>query len=129
MSEVPTVLFCDLLSNPKAYDMKVIRAQAVLVVNHDYRALYDPSCITKEPMVGVEPDSSLHYEPSDAVPEKLFELVTRPETEIKEGSARVVMVGKFEGPNFRKDGRISRFQHHFIVMRVEKAEPVTAGKG
>jgi hypothetical protein len=128
MSEVSTVAFCDLLANPTAYDMKVIRVQAVLVVNHDYRALYDPSCITKEPMVSVEPDSSLHYEPSDAVPEKLYELVVRPESEIKEGSARVVMVGRFEGPNFRKDGRISRFQHRFIVMRLEKAEPVTASK-
>jgi hypothetical protein len=121
MSEVPTVVFCDLLANPTAYDMKVIRVQAVLVVNHNYRALYDPSCITKEPMVSIEPDSSLHYEPSDAVPEKLYDLVVRPESEIKEGSARVVMVGRFEGPNFRKDGRrISRFQHRFIVMRLEK---------
>ena len=34
-------------------------------------------------MVGVEPDSSLHYEPSDAVPEKLYELVVRPESEVK----------------------------------------------
>ena len=128
MSEVPTVAFCDLLAKPTAFDMKVIRVQAVLVVNHDYRALYDPSCKTKEPMVGVEPDSSLRYEPSDAVPEKLYELVVRPESEIKEGSARVVMVGKFEGPNFRKDGRISRFQHRFTVMRLEKAEPVSASK-
>jgi hypothetical protein len=123
-SEVPTVAFCDLLANPKAYDLKVIRVQAVLVVNHDYRALYDPSCITKEPMVSVEADSSLHYESSDAVPEKLYQLLVRPESEIKEGSARVVMVGRFEGPNFRKDGRISRFQHRFIVMHLEKAEPV-----
>jgi hypothetical protein len=122
--EVPTVAFCDLLANPTAYDMKLIRLQAVLVVNHDYRALYDPSCITKEPMVGVEPDSSLLDESSDAVPEKLYELVVRPESEIKEGSARVVMVGRFEGPNFRKDGRISRFQHRFIVIRLEKAEAV-----
>lgn len=42
MSGVPTVVFCDLLANPTAYDMKVIRVQAVLVVNQDYRALYDP---------------------------------------------------------------------------------------
>lgn len=123
-SEVTTVAFCDLLANPKAYDMKVIRVQAVLVVNHDYRALYDPSCITKEPMVSVEADSSLHYESSDAVPEKLYQLLVRPESEIKEGSARVVVVGRFEGPNFRKDGRVNRFQHRFIVMNLEKAEPV-----
>ena len=124
MSEAPTVAFCDLLANPTAYDMKIIRIQAVLVVNRDNRTLYDPSCITKEPMVSIESDSSLHYEPSSTVPEKLYELVVRPESEIKEGSARVVMIGRFEGPNFRKDGRISRFQHRFIVMRLEKAEPV-----
>lgn len=57
LSEVPTVVFCDLLANPMAYDMKVIRVHAVLVVNHDYRALYDPSCITKEPMVSVEKEA------------------------------------------------------------------------
>lgn len=95
-SEGPIVAFCDLLANPKAYDMKVIRVQAVLVVNHDYRALYDPSCINKEPMVSVEADSSLHYESSDAVPEKLYQLVVRPESEIQEGSARVVLLGRFE---------------------------------
>ena len=128
MSEVPTVAFCDLLANPTVYDMKVIRVEAVLVVNNDYRALYDPSCITKEPMVGVEPDSSLHYEPSDAVPEKLYDLVVSPESEIKEGSARVVMVGRFEGPNFLKDGRISRFQHRFVVMHLEKAGPILPSK-
>jgi hypothetical protein len=34
------------------------------------------------------------------------------------------MVGRFEGPNFLKGGRISTFAHRFIVMRLEKAELV-----
>lgn len=124
-SEMPTVTLCELLSNPATYDLKVIRVQAILVVNNGDRSLYDPSCITMEPMVGVEPDPSLHYEPSDGVEKKFYDLV-RPESETRQGSARMVMVGRFEGPNFSKDGRKSRFQHQLILMRIEKAEPVTA---
>jgi len=122
--DMPTVTLCELLANPKVYDMKVIRVRAILGVHDGARSLYDPSCITMEPMVGVEPDPSLHYEPSLGVEKKFYDLV-RPETEIKEGGARMVMVGRFEGPNFSKDGRKSRFQHQFLLMRIEKAEPET----
>jgi hypothetical protein len=120
-----TLTLCELLANPKAYDMKVIRVRAILVVNHGDRSLYDASCITMDPMVGVEPDPSLHRKPGDRVSEEFYDLV-RPDYETKEASARMVMVGRFEGPNFLNDGRKSRFQHQFILMRIEKAEPVTS---
>lgn len=122
-SEIPTVTLCELLANPATYDLKIIRVQAILIVNNGYRSLYDPSCITMEPMVGVEPDPTLHYESSAGVEKKFYDLV-RPESKTKEGSARMVMVGRFEGPNFSKDGRKSRFQHQLILMHIEKAEPV-----
>jgi hypothetical protein len=57
-TQSPTVAICDLLSNPTAYDMKIIRVEGVIVVNSHYRALYDPSCLTMDPMIGVEADSS-----------------------------------------------------------------------
>lgn len=124
--EVPTVALCELLANPVAYDMKIVRVKAILVVNHGDRSLYDPSCIPREPIIGVEPDPFLHYESRAGVPEQFYHLL-RPENEIREGSARVIIVGRFEGPNFAKDGRKSRFQHRFVVMQVEKAESVIEG--
>ena len=51
-SNIPTVTLCELLANPQSYDVKVIRVEAILVANHGDRSLYDPSCITREPMVG-----------------------------------------------------------------------------
>src|ERR1043165_3979374 len=77
----------------------------------------------KAPMIGVELDSSFHYEPSKVLPERLCDLLL-PERVVKEGAARVVMVGRFEGPSFSKDGRKSKFQHSFFIMSLEKAEDI-----
>jgi hypothetical protein len=121
-SEIMTVSLCELLANPAAYDLRVIRVPAILVAN-DGASLYDPACITMEPMVAVEPDVSLLHEPSEGIQKQFFDLV-QPHNETK-GSARMVMIGRFEGPNFVKDGRKSRFQHQFILMRIEAAELLT----
>ena len=37
--EMPTVTLCESLANPATYDLKVIRVQAILVVNNGDRSL------------------------------------------------------------------------------------------
>jgi hypothetical protein len=120
--EIQTLTLCELLANPKAHDLKVIRVRAVLNVSDGDRSLYDPACLTMEPMVGVVPDPSLHYDPRGGIPEKYYDLV-KSDIDTKSAGAQMTMVGRFEGPNFLKDGRLSRFQHQFILMRIEAAEP------
>lgn len=112
---------CEVLANPSIYDSKIIRLEARLVVHDGDRSLYDPACTTMEPMLGVEADPSLHYELGGKVQKEFYDLV-RLQNVNKAGSADTIMVGRFEGPNFLKDGRKSRFQHQFIVMSIEKAE-------
>jgi hypothetical protein len=124
--EIPTLTLCQLLASPEKYDLKVIRIRSTLLVNDGDRSLYDQSCVTMEPMVGVLSDPSLHYNASEGIQEEFYDLLD-PTNEIKQAGARVTMVGRFEGPNFPKDGRQSRFQHQFIVMRIEKAESEKPG--
>ena len=122
-SVIPTVTLCELLANPQFYDVKVIRVEAILVANHGDRSLYDPSCITMEPMVGVQPDPSLQFEPEGGVDRAFYDLVEQKSAD-KTASERMMMVGRFEGPNFLKDGRQSRFQHKLVLMKLERAESV-----
>jgi hypothetical protein len=77
-----------------------------------------------EPMVGVEADPSLWYESGGGVEKKFYDLMS-PQNETKEARARMVMVDRFEGSNSSRDGRTSKFQHQLVLMRLEKAEPVT----
>lgn len=121
--EIPTVAFCKLLTNPADYNRKIVRTQAILTVNANVQALSDLSCFTKHPMVGIEPDPSFHHEPSDMVQKEFYDLV-RPEREIRDGQARVTIVGRFEGPILYPERRKSQYIYQFIVLRLEKAESV-----
>ena len=122
-SGIPTVSLCELLANPRSYDVKVVRVEAIFIANHGDRSLYDQSCITMEPMVGVELDAALQFEPGGNVDKAFYDLIEQA-SENKTASARMTMVGRFEGPNFLKDGRQSRFQHQLVLMKLEKAEPL-----
>lgn len=133
--DVPTVAFCHLLANPTEYNQRVIRTRAVLIINAYVRSLYDPSCLTKEPMVGIELDPSFQYEVSDKVQREVFDLL-RGEGEPKEESARVTIIGRFTGPIlpkgsvFIKDNSKKKYQyqHLFNIMRLERAEPESPNK-
>jgi hypothetical protein len=121
---LPTVTLCQVLAKPELYDRKVIRLRAIVAVHDSDRSLYDPSCITMEPMVGVTPEASLQYDPAKSISREFYDLV-RPESGGTSGGAMMVMVGRFEGPNLTKDGRTSRFQHQFVLMSIEEAEPLS----
>jgi hypothetical protein len=132
VSEVPTVAFCDLLANPTDYSHKIIRLQAVLTVNDYVRSLSDStSCLTPHPMVGVVLDPSFESESSNEAQRDVYDFLR--EEGRKAGSTRVTSVGRFEGPllpegsTFLRDKPASKYQyqHRFVIMRVEKAEPMT----
>lgn len=124
LSEIATVAFCDLLAHPTDYNQKVIRTQADLFSYDHHLTLSDPSsCVLPDPMVGLELDPSLQYDPSDKAQKEVYDLL-RTEGERKYGRSRVVIVGRFEGPIFSKDKRRSKYPHWFTIMRLEKAEPV-----
>lgn len=117
----PTIGLCELLANPKAYDLQIIKVTATVTVNDGDRSLYDPACITMEPMVGVVADPSLKYDPSAGIPKQFFDVIQSGKQSNSSGT-RMTLVGRFQGPNFPKDGRMSRFQHQLVVIGLEKAE-------
>lgn len=127
-SEIPTVAFCDLLARPADYNEKVIRTQADLFSTYADLTISDPSsCVLPHPMIGLELDHSFQYDPGDEAQKEVYELL-RAEGEQKYGRARVVIVGKFEGPSFAKDTRRSKYPHWFTIWRLEKAEFLTPQK-
>jgi hypothetical protein len=127
LSEIPTVAFCDLIAHPTDYNQKVVRTQADLFSYYADIILSDPSsCVLPHPMVGVELDTSFHYDPSDNAQKEVYDLLR---TEGERGYARfhVAIIVRFEEPSFPKPrNKITGkyYPYRFTIMRLEKAEIV-----
>jgi hypothetical protein len=117
--EGPTVAFCDLVSNPKLYDKKMVRMQAIAVGTSELQFLYDPECNGKEAWIDLEFDSQETLE-------KVWPLLDFSLGRHAPRRAKVTVVGQFDGPNKEGYGHLNSFRFHFRVMAVEKAEAVPA---
>lgn len=54
LEEVPSVTFCRMVSRPDVYMGQMIRVRAIFLSTWDWRALYDPMCISSKKRVWPE---------------------------------------------------------------------------
>src|SRR5258705_12458937 len=62
--QIPTIRFCDLISDPSRYDKNLVRTPAIYVAFYHGTFLYDPSCRSNDANVNAEFESSSPFKTS-----------------------------------------------------------------
>lgn len=116
--EVP---FCDLIWNPANYDKTIVRTNALLHRNQENEFLDDPKCgAMADGSVWVTFDSSYVYS-DEKVRQRLIELI-RPKPNAPTGTARVTVVGRFDGPTGGPYGHLDGYRFSFAIIRLERVQ-------
>lgn len=114
--EAQTVTFCDLVANPELYNGKIIRTQATAVTTFEVAFLYDLPCNREGAWTYFE---ATNDESSKAIEVLLGEFVRG-----KARRAKMTISGRFDGPSKEGYGHLNSFRFRFLIMNVEKGEPV-----
>ena len=141
-TEVPTVDYCELLSNPSPYYQTVMRLKVLYVRGFELAAFEDPQC-DEERSVWVEFDQS-EASCTDKKVQKEMKKIFSPPSQKKRGvmeiggstRAELLVVGRFEGPKpgipigtegrkiLTGHGHMSQYKYKFVVQCVEQVKPV-----
>ena len=114
------VSFCDLASNPDQYNQKVVRTDAIAaVMTFEVAFLYDPKCNTKDAWIDYEFENDQAFEVTDSLLSRDFGKNT-----IRR--AHLTLVGRLRGPSKEGYGHLNTHRLQFLIMAVEKAEPVAS---
>jgi len=139
--EVPTVDYCQLLTEPASYDKKVIRVKALYVAGFEVSAFEHPSCDKDRSSTWVEFDES-ENSCTDKKVRNAFDAIFHPPRKSKKGvyqipgpsRAEVVVVGRFEGPKpgirIGSEGRriltgyghMNAYKYRFVVQCMEQVK-------
>jgi len=123
VEKAPVVSFCDLIRSPARYDKLIVRTHAIIHVDRENEFLYYPKC-EKEIGGPVWADFDPSYVYNDQkLRQRLTELIS-PRLSTPSRSARITVVGRFEGPSGGPYGHLDGYPFRFSIMRVEQAEEV-----
>lgn len=124
-SQIATVSFCDLVSNPERYDKQIIRTTAIYEAYYHGTFLYDPSCKSVDANINAEFKSSSLFKTSSIVERQLEKVMGHNE---RNGSARanVTVVGSFNNWDGVGYGHLDSSRFQFDVMSFESAKSVPA---
>jgi hypothetical protein len=122
VAQAPVVSFCDLIRSPAHYNKLIVRTSAVLHVDRENEFLYHPECEAERAgPAWVDFDPSYVYT-EDKLRDRLIEII-RPRLSASSRTARVTVVGRFEGPSGGPYGHLDGYSSRFSIMRLEQAEP------
>lgn len=111
---------CELVSHPERHHMELVRVEAIMAFHPEGGFLYDPACDSPDSWIWPEADPVHVPDPT------LWQHASLR----KEESARVVLLGRFEGPNGEGYGHLGGFRQQIVVQREEeiaKVVPRTPG--
>lgn len=115
------VSFCELIRNPKQYDKVIVRTTALLHRNQENEFLDDSQCgVDSAGSVWVTFESSYVYS-DEKLKQQLIEAI-RPKPGAPTGSARVTVVGRFDGPDGGPFGHLDGYRFRFAIIRLERVE-------
>jgi hypothetical protein len=115
------VSFCELIRNPKHYDNLIVRTEALIHRNQENEFLDDTRCDVEEGgRVWATFETSYEYS-DENLKRQLIELI-RPKPGIPTGTARVTVVGRFDGPDRGPYGHLDGYTLRFAVIRLERVE-------
>jgi hypothetical protein len=124
LQSAPTVALCELMREPGIYDKKVVRTSGVFLRNIENAVLSDDRCSSKDLYVWVEIDPA-YSASTEPIKEKLEQLLC-PTQPCPLGKAKIVAVGRFDGPNGGPYGHLDGYRYRFSLMQLEQAEPITS---
>lgn len=122
IEKAPTVPFCELLRNSAQYDKMIVRTQATFFRNMENQTLEASGCVSENPYVWVEFDPAYVYT-EEAIKSK-FQQSLCPSQPCPTGTARVTVVGRFDGPEDGPYGHLDGYRLRFSVIRLETVEPI-----
>lgn len=126
-AKTPTIAFCKLIEQPRLYDNRVVRTEAISAVGMESQVLYDPRCSTAETRTWVVSAASVgesNREVSKVYYALLFDKENNRYPVGRSGRARAMLVGRFEASDKNGYGHLNQYRFQFVIMRIEKAERV-----
>lgn len=114
-SSMPVIAYCDLVRDSPRYENKIIRVRGRYSFNMENSTLDDPSCRREDAWTWVE-----------AEPYSKFDESTKPFYDTygakmrAGGSADVIFLGKFSGPNDEGYGHLNCCRYQLSIMKVEE---------
>lgn len=136
---VETVSLCQLTTNWRTYDHKLVRVKGIYVAESERSELYDPVCATSDHTAWVPPTpyGSLGPPPQE-LNARLNDLLEQ------DRRARVTVIGEFDGPPKvdippglspeaaevlragNRYGHLNHWDFQFVFSKLEKVEPSPA---
>ncbi|HLL74065.1 MAG TPA: hypothetical protein VK421_02115 [Pyrinomonadaceae bacterium] len=131
-TEVPTVGFCDLVSDPEKYDSQVVRTKALIYFGFETSSLYLPACRQLDTWAAYDPS----YDGKAKESKKLYKILAGGKSNYYK-IAEVTIVGRFIGKKqvviklkdktyYTGYGHMNMFPYQFIILRVESAKAAPA---
>lgn len=122
--DVATVDFCELVNNPKIYDQKIVRTQAIYASNMHGASIYDYRCKNGDAAMGIGGDErSKQIKTKKEISRKFDEVVNKRANE-SDNRAYVTVIGKFYDWNGTGYGAFSHARFQFNIFAFEGVEPV-----
>ena len=111
-SEIQTVAYCELLSNPEKYDRKIVRTTATYRFGFEWSEFYCLDCWDGKQRTWVEYDALC--ENSKKIKDNGF----------RGRTVNVQVVGMFFGAARMGYGHMNAYQYKFVVQCIEKAKTI-----
>jgi hypothetical protein len=129
---VPTVGFCELVSDPEKYDSQIVRTEAVIYYGFEASVLYLPGCDKFDTWASYD----AAYDGKSKEGKRLYRMLTKGKSG-EYTSAYAVLVGRFDGKKqvafklkekvyYMGYGHMNIFDYQFTIMRVELAKKTPA---
>jgi len=122
VEQASTVPYCELVRNATRFNNVIVRTEAIFYKNLENSIFRDPRC--SDNLTWVEFDPAYAYS-SETLKNKFTELACLKQARC-EGNAQITVVGRFEGPKETGYGHLGCCPTRFLIMRIEKVEPVAA---
>ncbi len=127
-TKIPTVTLCDLTSNPKQYDDKVVRLRVsyffdTTATDDPFYFFYDATCDARERRAA--PEFEAMEKEARARAFKLIDKHTRKNSAGTAGRVELVVVGRFSSSR-NGYGHLNQHPFGFDVTSVERVRPVAA---
>jgi hypothetical protein len=120
VEKASTISFCDLVRAPAQYDKRIIRVKAIFFRDMENAYLNDPTCGIEGSYIWVEFEAAYAYT-DDAVKKKLDQTLCSVQP-CPTGRAKVIAVGRFEGPGSGPYGHLGDYHFKFSILRIENVE-------
>ena len=117
-TSIPTVSYCELISNPKSYAWKTVRVKATYEWGFEWQFLYDRECINRDNRAWIE---TVDEDQLCAVAKRNFKKL---KDKAFTNKADVVVIGTLYAEGGY--GHLNGYKYQFVISCLESAKQISS---